>query len=254
MTYAEKLILALAADGTLPDSDFYELIRMRRSLSEEERELLGREARRKADSVYGKDVYLRGLIEFTNVCKNNCFYCGLRRDNREIRRYRLTKEEILDCTDRGYALNFRTFVLQGGEDPHFTDDLVCEIVSEIKERHPDCAVTLSIGEKSRESYRRFFEAGAERYLLRHETANEEHYGKLHPGELSMRHRMQCLYDLKEIGYQVGAGFMVGSPGQTDACYMDDFHFLRELQPHMIGIGPFIPHHDTPFRDCPKGTL
>ena len=254
MTDAEKLILALARDGSLPDDDFYELIRMRGSLNKEERGLLKNEARRKADAVYGKDIYLRGLIEFTNICKNNCLYCGLRRDNREIRRYRLTKEEILDCTDRGYALNFRTFVLQGGEDPHFTDDLVCEIVSEIRERHPDCAVTLSIGEKSKESYRRFFEAGADRYLLRHETANEEHYGKLHPRELSMRRRMQCLYDLKEIGYQVGAGFMVGSPGQTDACYMDDFRFLRELGPQMIGIGPFIPHHETPFRDCPRGTL
>ena len=189
MTNAEKLILDLAREGTLPEEDLYELIRMRGSLTGEERTLLKNEARRKADAVYGKDIYLRGLIEFTNVCRNNCLYCGLRRDNRNIRRYRLTKEEILDCTDRGYALNFRTFVLQGGEDPHFTDDLVCEIVSEIRKRHPDCAVTLSIGEKSRESYRRFFEAGAERYLLRHETANEEHYGKMHPADLSMRNRM-----------------------------------------------------------------
>ena len=244
----------LDRENTLTRAEFLRLISMRRDLSKEDREYLYSLARKKADDVYGKDIYLRGLIEFTNYCRNNCLYCGLRRDNRSVNRYRLTKEEILECADRGYALNFRTIVLQGGEDLSYSDDDICAIVSGIKELHPDCAVTLSIGEKSRESYEAYFRAGADRYLLRHETANEEHYHRLHPPELSMKKRMECLYDLKEIGYQVGAGFMVGSPFQTEECYADDLAFLHELQPEMIGIGPFIPHHDTPFRDKASGTL
>ena len=169
-------------------------------------------------------------------------------------RYRLTKEEILACCDEGYRLGFRTFVLQGGEDPYYTDDKVCEIVAEIHQKFPDCAITLSIGEKKRESYRAYFEAGAERYLLRHETYNTEHYRKLHPANLSAKHRQQCLRDLKEIGYQVGCGFMVGSPYQTTEHLAEDMLFMKELNPHMIGIGPFIPHHDTPFADEAAGTL
>lgn len=244
----------LGRENTLTRAEFLRFISMRRELSKEDREYLYSLAREKADDVYGKDIYLRGLIEFTNYCRNNCLYCGLRRDNRNVNRYRLTKEEILECADRGYALNFRTIVLQGGEDLSYSDDDICAIVSGIKELHPDCAVTLSIGEKSRESYEAYFRAGADRYLLRHETANEEHYHQLHPPELSIKKRMECLYDLKEIGYQVGAGFMVGSPFQTEECYADDLAFLHELQPEMIGIGPFIPHHDTPFRDKESGTL
>ena len=244
----------LNRDNDLPRSEFLSLIAMRRTLPSEDRSYLYSLARAKADRVYGKNIYLRGLIEFTNICRNNCNYCGLRRDNRNVNRYRLSKEQILECADRGYDLNFRTSVLQGVEDLRYTDDDICEIVSGIKERHPDCAVTLSIGEKSRESYERYFRAGADRYLLRHETANEEHYRHLHPAELSMKARMECLYMLKDIGYQVGAGFMVGSPFQTEECYADDFAFLHKLQPEMIGIGPFIPHHDTPFRDMPSGTL
>ena len=244
----------LERENTLTRAEYLRFTSMRRDLSKEDREYLHSLARKKADDVYGKDIYLRGLIEFTNYCRNNCLYCGLRRDNHNVNRYRLTKEEILECADRGYALNFRTIVLQGGEDLSYSDDDICAIVSGIKELHPDCAVTLSIGEKSRESYEAYFRAGADRYLLRHETANEEHYHRLHPPELSMKKRMECLYDLKEIGYQVGAGFMVGSPFQTEECYADDLAFLHELQPEMIGIGPFIPHHDTPFREKASGTL
>lgn len=195
---------------------------------------------------YGDNVYIRGLIEFTNYCKNNCYYCGIRCGNSHVKRYRLSEEEILSCCENGYELGFRTFVLQGGEDPYYTDDRMVSIISHIKEKFPDCALTLSIGEKSRESYRRFREAGADRYLLRHETANEAHYALLHPEEMSLAHRKNCLFELKKLGYQVGAGFMVGSPGQTLEHLAEDLIFLRELQPEMVGIGPFIPHHDTVF--------
>ena len=201
-------------------------------------------------AVYGKDVFIRGLIEFTNFCKNNCYYCGIRRGNSKASRYRLTEEEILDCCHEGYRLGFRTFVLQGGEDEYFTDEKICHVVRSIKTAHPDCAITLSIGEKDRASYQAYFEAGADRYLLRHETANEEHYKMLHPAELSLKHRKDCLYALKEIGYQVGAGFMVGSPGQTIETLYEDLQFLRELNPQMVGIGPFIPQKDTPFGQEP----
>ena len=203
---------------------------------------------------YGDEVYVRGLIEFTNYCKNNCYYCGIRRDNSNADRYRLTKEEILSCCEEGYRLGFRTFVLQGGEDPYFTDDRVCDIVSEIHRRFADCAITLSIGEKTRESYQAYYDAGAERYLLRHETATEVHYGKLHPAEMSLANRKKCLFDLKEIGYQVGAGFMVDSPFQTTENLVADLRFLQELQPDMIGIGPYITHGETPFAKYPSGSL
>ncbi len=215
---------------------------------------LREEAVRLRKQYYGHKVYTRGLIEFTNYCKNDCYYCGIRHGNRNAKRYRLTREEILDCCENGYELGFRTFVLQGGEDPYYTDDRMAEIVRSIKEGYPDCAVTLSIGERSRESYKRFREAGADRYLLRHETANEEHYGRLHPPAMSLKVRKQCLYDLKELGYQVGAGFMVGSPGQRTGDLAEDLLFLKELQPQMVGIGPFIPHHDTRFASEPAGSV
>lgn len=217
-------------------------------------EMLREEAVQTAQKIYGNQVFIRGLIEFTNYCKNDCYYCGIRRSNHCADRYRLTKEEILSCTDTGYELGFRTFVLQGGEDPYFTDARICELVSEIRQKHPDCAITLSIGEKSKESYKRYFDAGADRYLLRHETANGVHYRRLHPDELSLEHRKQCLWDLKEIGYQVGCGFMVGSPGQTTETLYEDLQFIRELMPHMVGIGPFIPQKDTPFAREPAGTM
>ena len=204
--------------------------------------------------AFGNDIYIRGLIELTNYCKNDCFYCGIRRSNQNIERYRLTDEQVLACCQTGYELGFRTFVLQGGEDTHFTDERLCNMISTIKSRYPDCALTLSVGEKSYASYKAYFDAGADRYLLRHETANEEHYGKLHPASLSLAKRKQCLYNLKEIGFQVGCGIMVGSPYQSAECLAEDILFMRELEPEMVGIGPFIPHHDTPFADQPGGTM
>jgi len=222
--------------------------------SEEDVSFLYRQAREVADSIYGKRVFKRGLIEFTNYCKNDCCYCGIRRSNANAERYRIEKEAILDCCTKGYELGYRTFVLQGGEDGYFTDERICGIVSSIRESYPDCAITLSIGEKSKESYQKYFEAGADRYLLRHETANEEHYGKLHPSELKLSNRKQCLYDLKGIGYQVGCGFMVGSPYQTMETLYEDLMFIKELEPHMVGIGPFIPQQDTPFAKEKAGTL
>lgn len=203
---------------------------------------------------YGDKVYTRGLIEFTNYCKNNCYYCGIRRGNVHAERYRLSREEILDCCEKGYALGFRTFVLQGGEDPYYTDERMTEIIRSIRRAYPDCAITLSIGEKSYESYKLFKEAGANRYLLRHETASDELYQQLHPAEMLLSHRKQCLYDLKSLGYQVGAGFMVGSPGQKTEHLAEDLVFLKELQPQMVGIGPFIPHHETKFANEAAGSV
>lgn len=203
---------------------------------------------------YGDAVYLRGLIEFTNYCKNNCFYCGIRAGNPHTERYRLTDAQILECCAQGYALGYRTFVLQGGEDPYFTDDKVCELVSAVAERYPDCRITLSIGEKSRESYQRYYNAGARRYLLRHETASPAHYRKLHPENMSSENRKRCLRDLQAIGYQTGSGFMIGSPYQTADDLLADIRFLQELQPAMIGVGPYITHPETPFADQPSGEL
>lgn len=217
-------------------------------------EYLFAQAREVRHIHYDHDVYIRGLIEFTNYCKNDCYYCGIRRSNRNANRYRLTKEEILSCCASGYELGFRTFVLQGGEDGYFTDEVLSDIVRSIKMNHPDCAVTLSVGERSRESYQRLFDAGAERYLLRHETYDSKHYASLHPQELTAANRQRCLSDLKEIGYQVGTGFMVGSPGQTYENLADDMLFLKKLNPQMVGIGPFIPHCDTIYRDEKAGTL
>ena len=203
---------------------------------------------------YGNDVYIRGLIEISNICKNDCLYCGIRRSNGECERYRLSADEILSCVDEGYSLGFRTFVLQGGEDAYFSDERVCVIVREIKSRYPDCAVTLSLGERSRDSYQRLFDAGADRYLLRHETADEEHYSKLHPKGMSWENRMECLKNLKEIGFQTGCGFMVGSPYQTSEHLAKDLKFIEEFKPHMCGIGPFIPHKATEFASHSAGSV
>ena len=211
-------------------------------------------ARKERHQHYGHDVYIRGLIEFTNYCKNDCYYCGIRKSNAGVMRYRLDEEQILSCCSAGYALGFRTFVLQGGEDGWFTDERMVRIVGAIKPRFPDCAVTLSIGERSKESYQALFQAGADRYLLRHETFNAAHYSLLHPSSLTAASRQKCLWTLKDIGYQVGAGFMVGAPGQTPEYLAEDLLFLEKLKPHMVGIGPFIPHHATPFAGEPAGTL
>lgn len=211
------------------------------------------EACRLRDAVYGRKVFMRGLIEITNHCKNNCLYCGIRREA-ECQRYRLSKEQILDCCRTGHRLGFRTFVLQGGEDGWFTDDVVCDIVSTIKSEFPDCAVTLSLGERGRESFRRLRDAGADRYLLRHETADAGHYAHLHPAEMSFEHRMQCLRDLRDLGFQVGAGFMVGSPGQTLETLKKDLQFIQDFRPEMVGIGPFIPAAGTPFEGERAGSV
>lgn len=223
------IVERLAFTGNLSDEELLALLQ-----TDSFDEILFAKADEKRREIYGTDVYLRGLIEFTNYCRNNCYYCGIRRENRRIERYRMTSEEILAACEKGYEMGYRTFVLQGGEDPYFSDDKICHIVSEIRRNFPDCAITLSIGEKSRESYLRYFEAGANRYLLRHETASEEHYGKLHPPELSLENRKRCLFDLKEIGYQVGAGFMVGSPYQKPSDLLADLRFLQQLQPEMLG--------------------
>lgn len=247
----KELIDKLKKDRTLSRQEFKLLLENR---NEETADYLFEQAREVRESVYGRDVYMRGLIEFTNYCKNDCYYCGIRKSNGNAERYRLTKEQILDCCEAGYGLGFRTFVLQGGEDPYFTDDRMCDIIRSIKEKYPDCAITLSIGEKSCETYQAYFDAGADRYLLRHETANCEHYGKLHPESMSLDNRIECLYNLKKIGFQVGCGFMVGSPYQTLDCIIDDLLFIKELDPQMVGIGPFIPHHETPFKDEAAGTM
>ncbi len=241
----------LERDRILTKEEFTALIENR---SDKLAEYVFEKARRIRHRIYGKDVYIRGLIEFTNYCGNDCLYCGIRRSNKNADRYRLTKEDILECCKTGHSLGFRTFVLQGGEDGFYTDDMLVDIIKAVKKIYPDCALTLSIGEKSRESYEKYFDAGADRYLLRHETADSGHYSKLHPTSLSLENRKRCLYDLKEIGYQTGSGFMVGSPFQTAECLAEDMIFLHDIQPHMVGIGPFIPHHDTPFADEKQGTL
>ncbi len=203
---------------------------------------------------FGDSVYIRGLIEISNYCKNDCFYCGIRRSNKNCLRYRLTEEDILTCCEEGYKLGFRTFVLQGGEDGHFSDERLTSLLQRIKANWPHCAVTLSLGERSRESYETLKKAGADRYLLRHETCDPAHYKTLHPQEMSWQSRMNCLNDLRELGYQVGCGFMVGAPGQTMDMLARELKFIEEFQPQMCGIGPFIPHHDTPFGNESAGRV
>ena len=206
------------------------------------------------DRIYGRRVFVRGLIEFTSFCRNDCLYCGLRCGNRRAERYRLSEDGIVGTCRRGYGLGFRTFVLQGGEDPFFSDERMCSIIRGIRSSCPDAAITISIGERSDESYRAMKEAGADRYLLRHETADSDHYSRLHPSSMSFSHRRRCLRVLKGLGYQTGAGMMVGSPGSSPRTLAEDMLFLLSLQPEMVGIGPFIPHHDTPFRDEAAGSV
>lgn len=249
MNIADKFI----KQNNLTKDEFVELILLAEGDNAVQQKLT-EEAVRLRKKYYGTDVYTRGLIEFTNYCRNNCYYCGIRKGNRNVNRYRLTKEEILDCCERGYGLGFRTFVLQGGEDPYFTDERLADIVRAIRSEYPDCAITLSVGERSYESYRLLRKAGADRYLLRHETADKELYESLHPKEMEFARRRQCLYDLKKLGYQVGAGFMVDSPGQKLRDLAEDLVFLKELDPHMVGIGPFIPHHDSRYAEEPAGSV
>jgi len=252
MTEKIKTIIdKLCATGSLT-LDEYELLIAQRD--ESSTELLRQKAVETRKKHYGNSVYIRGLIEISNICKNDCLYCGIRRGNKECDRYRLTEDEILSCCDEGYDIGFRTFVMQGGEDSFFSDEIMCSIIRKIKGKYPDCAVTLSLGERSRESYQALFDAGADRYLLRHETANPEHYAKLHPNEMSWYDRMRCLSDLKDIGFQTGCGFMVGSPYQTNSDIAKDLKFIETFQPHMCGIGPFIPHVASIFSAHSAGSV
>lgn len=245
----KSLPIKLKEEKNLSDEELLKLL----STNEYDSELhtLADEVRRE---IYGEDVYIRGLIEISNYCKNDCYYCGIRRGNKSAVRYRLTKDDILACCEEGYKLGFRTFVMQGGEDPYYTDDVMCGIVSAVRERYSDCAITLSLGERSYESYLALYNAGANRYLLRHETANAEHYGKLHPQSMNLQNRKDCLFNLKEIGYQVGSGFMVGSPYQTTDNLVEDLRFLQKLSPDMIGIGPYATHAQTPFASFKNGSV
>lgn len=246
-----RLIDKLACDRRLSRPEWTALLASR--TAEDERYARDM-ARQECERVYGRDVYLRGLVEISSYCKNDCNYCGLRRSNTQCERYRLTQDEILECCREGHALGFRTFVMQGGEDMWFTDDRLEAIVRAVRAEFPDSAITLSVGERSAESYERLYAAGANRYLLRHETADAAHYSLLHPASMRLENRKNCLYTLKSIGFQVGAGIMVGSPGQSAETIAADMEFMAELQPHMVGIGPFLPHHATPFRDMPAGRL
>lgn len=247
----KNLIDKLERKHILTRDEFTELIE---NHNDEDNRYLFERARSVRHCVYDRDVYMRGLIEFTNYCKNDCLYCGIRKSNCTAQRYRLSDNQIMDCCRKGYDLGFRTFVLQGGDDGYYSDDKIVAIVKKIKYDFPDCAVTLSIGEKSFDSYQKYFEAGADRYLLRHESANDKHYDALHPKNMSLQNRKQCLFNLKEIGFEVGCGFMVGSPFQTTDCLIDDLQFLYELNPHMVGIGPFIPHCETPLANQKAGTV
>lgn len=251
MNDLKKKIRKLKEDKQLPREDLLQLIT---NITPELSDYLFQLSSSVREEYYGKKVYLRGLIEFTNICANDCYYCGIRKSNKDVSRYHLTKEEILTCCARGYELGFRTFVLQGGENPAYNNTVLCDIVSEIHKNHPDCAITLSAGERSKESYHALFDAGADRYLLRHETASDEHYQKLHPPSMNLHTRKQCLTALKEIGFQVGTGFMVGSPYQTPDNIVEDLLFIKEFEPEMIGIGPFIPHEKTPMGTFPAGSL
>lgn len=246
-----EIVSKLHQTGDLSDGELKLLIETDDKAAAELLKKYADETRRK---FYGDKVFLRGLIEISSYCRNDCLYCGIRRSNRDADRYRLSREDILACCENGYELGFRTFVMQGGEDMYFSDEVIVPLIAEIREQYPDCAITLSLGERSYESYKRMKEAGADRYLLRHEAASEELYKKLHPSEMSLRNRKECLFALRELGYQVGAGFMVGAPFQTTDDIIADLRFLQELRPQMIGIGPFVPHHSTPFADGKRGTL
>jgi len=247
----DKIIKKLCEQRSLETEEYAYLIANR---NPSVASVLAKKAVEIRQSIYGNSVFIRGLIEISNICKNDCYYCGIRKSNKACKRYRLSTEEILECADMGYKMGFRTFVLQGGEDGFFTDDVLVDIVSRIKETYSECAVTLSLGERSFDSYKRLYNAGADRYLLRHETANDEHYKKLHPENLTLENRMECLKSLRQIGFQVGCGFMVGSPYQTVENIANDLKFIEEFKPDMCGIGPFIPHKDTPFKDFSAGSV
>ena len=251
MNKSRNLIEKLAAQHTLTADEYKKLLL---ECTPEDKAYLTFLAKAQTEQIYGRDIYIRGLIEISNICRNDCYYCGIRASNQSCSRYRLTEEDILLCCEEGYQLGFRTFVLQGGEDGYFTDERLCYLIREIKKRYHDCAVTLSLGERTRESYALLKEAGADRYLLRHETADPLHYAKLHPENLSWAHRMDCLHTLRALHYQVGCGFMVGSPYQTVDMLAEELKFIERFKPDMCGIGPFIPHEATAFRAFPPGNV
>ena len=250
MDNRERITL-LREKGILSREDFTALLT---TMTHDDEEFLYEQAREVREEIYGKDVYIRGLIEFTNYCRKDCLYCGIRASNKECDRYRLTKDQIMECAGTGYELGFRTFVLQGGEDMTFTDEEMCSIISDLRKGWPDCAITLSVGERERKTYEAYFEAGADRFLLRHESITPGHYSQLHGGKLGIDTRVKCLKDLKDIGFQTGCGIMIGSPGQKVEHLVNDLEFMKEFKPQMVGMGPFIPHAQTPFKDEPAGSL
>lgn len=246
-----KLLQKLEQNRMLSKEEFMEIIG---NFDQDDLAYARERAMETRKEIYGNAIFIRGLIELSSYCACDCLYCGIRRGNTNAKRYRLTKEEVLECCKKGYDLGFRTYVVQGGEDPYFTDEILVDMIHDIKKAFPDCALTLSLGERSHESYKKLFDAGADRYLLRHETANPEHYRKLHPEGEELSVRLAHIYDLKKIGYAVGTGFMVGSPFQTPECLAMDMLLLKELNPEMVGIGPFVPHHESEFRDYPSGSV
>jgi biotin synthase len=247
----KELIHRLRETRKLQPDEYKQLLT---SLTKEEQEYLFLNAREVAQEQFSNGIFIRGLIELTNYCKNDCYYCGIRRSNDKAQRYRLTKEEVLESCEEGYRLGFRTFVMQGGEDDSYTPKVMVDIIKSIREKYPDCAITLSLGEKDYDTYKQYYDAGANRYLLRHESINAEHYASLHPQGMTIQTRSECLFNLKKIGFQTGSGIMVGSPNQTIDNIVEDILFLEELQPQMIGIGPYLPYKDTPFKDKEKGSL
>jgi biotin synthase len=244
MTLADKL----EREQILSREEFKTLLTLDRQ------EMLFARARSVAMQIFGNKIYIRGLIEFSNYCKQNCLYCGLRYDNRQLERYRLSKEEILECCEKGHRFGFKTFVLQSGEDNHYTTENMTSIIQTIRKQYPDYAITISNGEKDVATYQAYYDAGANRFLLRHETINPEHYSKLHARERKIETRTECLEQLKKIGFQTGSGIMVGSPGQTIDNIIDDIYFLEKLQPEMIGVGPYLVNKNTPFKNENNGSL
>ena len=247
----KSLVDKLRKEHELMPNEYLALLTMRDS---QDVDYLISQAREVAQEHFGNDIYLRGLIELSNVCRNDCLYCGIRRSNSNVTRYTLTREQVMACCEQGYKIGFRTIVLQGGEWGEERSRWIAEIIRDIRAGWPDCAITLSLGEHPRKTYALWREAGADRYLLRHETHNERLYSLLHPKGMTIHHRLQCLDTLKELGYQVGAGIMVGAPFQTLRNIVEDIQYLVAFKPHMIGIGPFIPQHDTPFARFPAGSV
>lgn len=251
MNFIKELIDKLVKNKNLTDSEFKHILK---NNTKECREYAFLMAQKVSQSVFGNKIYIRGLIEISNYCKKDCYYCGIRKSNNNAKRYRLSKSDILHCCSIGYELGFRTFVMQSGEDDFFNDDYMVQIIKEIRSCYKDCAITLSIGEKNYETYKKFYNAGANRFLLRNETADCEHYSKMHPKNTTLQNRMECLHNLKRIGFQTGCGIMVGSPYQSVDCLVKDLRFIKNFNPEMVGIGPFLTHNDTPFKNFKSGSF